>query len=221
MPIRRYRKKSNRPRRKPLVRRPRVPRGVRSNPRPIFTETLRVQYPGQGAYQLGSNTGGILQASMDLLPQLSQYTALYRKYRILKAQFICLATYPGTNVDVNTSIYNNSVGLQASGMGRLVFSVDNTPNLPVPGNEFDVLQSNGAMIKTGAPKIVVSCKPVPNLQDLNGVRLTSRGDFINFESANVIHNGIRWWYTMPSTTTLFDPFYAVYCKLTFQLADPR
>lgn len=203
-------------------RKTRVPRVLsKYNPQPVFTETVRLQFPGQGFYQLGSNSGGILTASMDVIPQLAQYTALYRKYRILKAQFICLATYPGSNADVNTAIYNNSVALQASGMGRLVFAVNNSPNVPIPTAELDVLQCNGSMIKIGKPKIVVSCKPVPDLQDLNGVRLTQRTDYINFESTNVVHRGITWWYTMPTTTTILDPFYAVYCKLTFQLADPR
>lgn len=215
------------PRMKPRRRarrvfRPRISRSVRSyNPRPVFTETVRLQFPGQNPYQLGSNTGGILIANMDSVTQLAQYVGLYRKYRILKAEFICLATYPGSNVDINAAAYNQSVGAQASGMGRLVFAVNNTPNLLVPTSELDVLESNGAMIKIGKPKIVVSCRPVPNVVDANGVRLTTRGDFINFESQNVPHYGITWWYTMPTTTTLLDPFYAVYMKLTFQLSDPR
>lgn len=191
------------------------------NPQPVFTETLRLQFPGQGAYQLGSNTGGTLKANMDVIPQLAQYANLYRKYRILKAQFICLATYPGTGVDIGTAVYNTSQALQASGMGRLVFAINNSPNVPDPTNELDVLQCNGSMIKVGGPKIVVSCKPVPNLLDANGVRATKRGEYINFQSTNIDHTGISWWYTMPATATTLDPFYAVYIKLTFQLADAR
>lgn len=220
MPVsKRAPKMKSRPRRR-RVYRPRISR-VLTNPRPVFTETIRLNFPGQGVYNLGSNAGGVLRANMDSLAQLAQYTALYRKYRILKAQFICLATYPGSNVDINTAAYNTSVGIQASGMGRLVFAVNDTPNLVAPGSELDVLESNGAMIKIGKPKIVVSCKPVPDVRDAAGVRLTTRGQFINFESTNVDHFGISWYYTMPTTATLQDPFYAVYCKLTFQLADPR
>lgn len=202
-------------------------RALMFNPQPVFTETFRLvdpQNPGGPRYQLSSNTGGVLSVRISQVPQLAQYSSLYTKYRILKAKFICLPQFVTESADVNSASYNASIGLGNWGMSRVVTAVQDSPAQPLPISEDDVLEDNGCKIHTGRSKIVLSCRPTPDTEDANGVKLTQKGKFINFSTTgpDVTHYGIRWWHTLPNPNgNIEDRPYFVYCKLTFQLADPR
>jgi len=197
------------------------------NPQPVFTETFRLGGPDplRPYYQMDSNAGGVLSVRMSQVPQIQQYNSLYTKYRILKAKFICLPQFVTENADVNASAYNASQGLGSWGMGRIVTAIQDSPQLQIPLNEDEVLEDNGCKIHTGKPKITLTCRPTPDTLDANGVRITQRGKFINFvagPNADIDHYGIRWWYTLPNPGGNIESRpYFVYCKLTFQLADPR
>jgi len=225
MPVRRTRAPYRR-RGKKVLRRGRVPRPIRFNPQPVFTETFKIPGgdPLAPEYRLNSNTGGVLAVRISQMPQLAQYSALYTKYKILKATFICLPQFVSESSDINAATYNQSIAVNNWGMARIVTSVQTSPNVPIPVSEDDVLEDNGCKIHSGKPKLTLSCRPVPDLLDANGVLLTQRNAFINFNAAapDVTHYGIRWWYTLPTNpgNTTSVPYY-VYCKLTFQLADPR
>ena len=227
MPVRRARK-SNRPLRPRRRVNRRVARARMFNPQPVFTETFRI--PGNDPlapdYQLNSNTGGVLSVRMSDMPQLAQYKTLYTKYRILKATFICLPQFLSTSSDINAATYNQSLGFGNWGMGRIVSSINDSPDAVVPANEQDVLEDNGCRIHVAKSKLTLSCRPVPNTLDANGNRFTTTGKFINFTNilANpeITHYGIRWWYTLPNPGgNITNVPYFVYVKLTFQLSDPR
>lgn len=227
MVYRRRARKSNRPIRRRRNNR-RANRARMFNPRPVFTETFRLRGPSNQPYVMSSNSGGILSVNMDQLPQLSQYTALYTKYRILKAKFIILPDFNTESADVNASVYNNSIGITALGMSRFVFAQNDSPQLNAPGypaNEGVVLQDNGCRIVPGKPKLEISCRPVPSTLDQVNVAMTMARKFINFNSAqpNVTHFGITWWHTQVLSPPNQDNGvnYNVYVKVTFQLADPR
>jgi len=226
MPIRRMRKG----RRKAGVRRRFNRRANRArgmfNPAPVFTETFRI--PGQDPlapqYRMASNTGGVLTARISDMPQLAQYSALYQKYRILKATFICLPQFATESADINAASYNASQGLGNWGMARIVAAVNDSPDAAFPASEQDVLEDNGCKILTGKPKLVLSCRPVPNTLDANGNKMTFKGKYLNFNSTgtDIAHYGIRWWYTLPNPGgNIQEVPYYVYVKLTFQLSDPR
>ncbi len=226
MPIRRVRK-SNRPLRRPkpaMRRRGLISRPLRVNPQPIFTESyLRLADGSALPYTLAPNAGGVLTVNMDNLPQLAQYSALYQKYRILKAKFICIPTWNTASADANSEI--PGVGVQNQvGLSRVVYAVNDSPNLVIPVNETEVLTDNGCKIACGSPKLVMSCRPTPQTEDSVGNRFTMRGRYLNFESAgNAPHFGITWFHTQPvfPVGAGFGTPYLVYVKLTFQLADPR
>lgn len=209
----------------PLVGRSR--RSLMFNPQPVFTETFRLRVgndPLRPYYQLDSNAGGVLKVNMSQIPQIIQYNTLYTKYRILKAKFICLPQFNSESSDVNAAGYNASQGLGNWGLARLVSSIQDSPDVPNPLSEDDVLEDNGCKIAVGRSKVTLSCRPTPDTVDANGVKLTQRGKFINFVGVgdNIDHYGIRWWYTLPNPGGNIQNIpYFVYCKLTFQLADPR
>lgn len=219
------------PRMKPRRRarrafRPRIGRSVRSyNPRPVFTETCRLTVINTSPpvnYQMNSNQTGQLRVNMDMLPQLAQYSALYQKYRILKVQYLCLATWNTQSSDINVAQSNLSTGV-TYGMGRIVTVIQSSPGVPSPGSETDVLTCNGAKVIAAGPKFTITHRPVPNLLDSSGSRITMKSPFIDFVTTgfNTEHGYVNWSYTLPSSNPALDPLYAVYAKITFQLADPR
>ncbi len=207
-------------------RKTRVPRAMsKYNPQPVFTETCRLTIPDTAPainYQMSANTTGLLQVQMDMLPQLSQYSALYQKYRILKVQYLCLGTYNTQSSDINVAQAAIGTGV-TYGMGRIAFVVQSSPAVQAPANEQAVLVCNGAKVISAKPKWTVSHKPVPTIVDALNNTITMKAPYLNFVTSgfNQIHGAVPWSYTLPSTNPALDPFYAVYAKITFQLSDPR
>lgn len=223
MVYRRRARKSNRPIRRRRVNR-RVNRARMFNPSPIFTESFALPKVGGGQYTLAPNAGGILAVSMDDVVQIAQYNTLYQKYRILKARFICIPTWNTASADANSQLPPG--GQEIVGLSRVVYAINDSPNqIVAPADENVVLTDNGCKIVCGSPKLTMTCRPVPNAQDANGNQMTFRNKYINFNSAgpNVAHFGITWWHSQPvlPVNAGFGTPYLVYCKLTFQLSDPR
>lgn len=215
MPARRMRFK-RKPRRAP--RRLRVNRRVYRarmfNPRPIFTETYVHS-------TITQNTGGVMTFTMTGIPQVAQYSNLYQKYRILKATVLLLPAYVAH--DENVAIMNAVAGQPWTGLGRFTYAVNDSPNVPAPANEAVVLEDNGCKILPFRPKLTLSCRPVPDLLDANGVRMTLARKFINFNPGqpDATHYGISWWYTQYGGGGVTTNPVQVIVKLTFQLSDPR
>lgn len=213
-------RKTTRPRGRPrkAMPRSRVLRRV-LNPQPVFTETYT-----KGV--IAPNTGGVLTVNINEISQLSQYNTLYQKYRILSARFILVPQYmPG---EQNAAEYNAGASTYAHGLGRLAWAVNDSPGVLAPGNELAVLQDNGSRIRPVRDQVRMSCRPKPLYEDANGILITLKQNWINFQTgpsapADPKHFGISYWYTQPSlgTTAQTNNDLVVYCKLTFQLADPR
>lgn len=211
-------------------RRAMVPRGIGVgrrrglyNPAPVFTETYSYLTSGHD-YIVAPNAGNILTVNMDSIPQLTQYSNLYQKYRILKATFILMPKFHVA--DQNAGQYNVSNSTYAYGDSRVVYAINDSPDQQAPTSEGAVLQDNGCKIRSvGAKGIRITCRPVPNTKDANGVQLTQARKFINFgTSVNIVHYGVSIWMSQPTSATgasaLLNSLYG-YVKLTFQLSDPR
>ena len=198
------------------------------NPQPVFTETYKL-------VDLLPNAGFLLSTNIGQLPQLAQYNGLYQKYRILKAVFQLFPTWTGGEAQ-NQAIYNQvsgpgfaGGGVSSAGTSRMVSVIDDSPDQSAPASEAEVLQENGCKIRFLDKMAKLVCRPAPDLKDSNGAQLTIKKRFINFSPSNpnVNHYGIRGWITHPFNIggTAFNVpdtiRYTVYCKLTFQLADPR
>lgn len=194
------------------------------NPAPVFTETYSYLTSGHD-YIVAPNAGNLLKVNMDQIPQLAQYTNLYQKYRIIKAVFILMPKFHVA--DQNAGQYNVSNTTYAYGDTRVVYAVNDTPGQVAPAAEGEVLQDNGCVIKSvGAKGIRIGCRPVANLKDANGVQLTQKGKYINFQASgsNIDHFGVSIWMSQPTSATgasaLLNSLYG-YVKLTFQLSDPK
>lgn len=189
------------------------------NPQPVFTETYT-----KGV--IAPNSGGVLTFNINEVPQLANYNTLYQKYRILKASLVLVPQFGPQ--DQNSASYNASVNVYAHGLGRIVWAVNDSPGVLAPGNELSVLQDNGCKVRPVRDMVKMSCRPVPLYEDNNGILITLKKNWINFQTGpsaptDPKHFGISYWYTQPNlgTTPLTNSDLVVYCKLTFQLADPR
>ena len=184
------------------------------NPAPVFTETFLHS-------TITQNTGGVFSFQISSIAQLAQYSNLYQKYRILKAKVMLLPAYIAH--DENQAIVNAAAGAAWTGLGRFVHAINDTPAQVVPAAEANVLTDNGCVIRPFKDKLTISCRPVPDLLDANGVRMTLKNKFINFSTAgpDAVHYGITWWYSQYGGGPISTNPVQVYVKLTFQLADPR
>jgi len=160
------------------------------------------------------------------VPQLNQYNTLYQKYRLLRANLMLVPQFaPG---EQNAAEYNAANTVYAHGLGRIAWAVNDSPGVTVPASELDVLKDNGCKIRPVRDMVKMSCRPKPLYEDANGILITLKQNYINFQTgpgapADPKHFGISYWYTQPflGATPQTNNDLVVYVKLTFQLADPR
>lgn len=213
-----------RARRKVRARRPvRYRGGVRAgrilrrrllgNGQPIFTETIPVS-------PLVSNTVGNFGCTIASLSQYASYAALYRQYRILKLQVLLL---PEQTMGEALQDDADPPGFITSGVGRLVYAINDMPGLPAPANEVAVLNENGCKIRATTKPIRISCRPVPDTEVSNAgqsnayLPIDLRGKYLDINyGSTVVHTGISYSFTAPSPQTM-----QVYFKITFQLKEPK
>jgi len=216
------RRRGNAPARKMLVNR--VRRGILYNPKPIFTETYKARSLTFGNPSPVAGVGFLLTANMDGISQLAQYSNLYTKYKILKATFMLPPNFTG-GTDQNAALYNLSQGTMSVSTMRIIYSYNDSPGAAGPATEQDALEENGCKIKFLQNKLTIPCRPVPDTKDANGVEISQRGKFINFQTGgnpNINHAGVNGWLKqLYNNQPQFLNDVEVYVKLTFQLADPR
>jgi len=179
------------------------------NPQPVFTETL-------ANAAISSGAGGNFTVNMGLVPQFTYYSKLYRTFRILKLQVIIVP-------DANTNTDFLQVGGGSTsfrGLGRLAYAINDSPNVPAPASENDVLLDNGCKIRNLTKPIKISCTPQPKISVAGGAYInTARRNWLDMDTASSIdHTGISFWY---STTGGQINTANVYYKVTFALKDPR
>ena len=206
MPVRRAIRRRARPRRRAVARMA-VARRILGNSQPVFTETYKYD-------TITTGTGGVFQTSFDQIPEYAHYQALYRAYRILKFEVIILPNHNTSQVGVGSAI----------GLGHLVYKVNDMPSVSVPTSEADLLTDNGCKIKNLTAKSVLkSGNPMPNLSvnsSTSGTYITStRSTFLETSAANIIHNGVSWWYSVNGSGA--NQTADVYMKVTFKLRDPK
>lgn len=195
------------------------------NPSPIFTETF-VLPPAQN---LKVNAPFLLTVSIDQISQFAFYYGLYTKYKILSAKWMLMPYYSAGSTDQNAAAYNNSQGQPTAADARVVYAINDSPNQALPASEAEVLADNGCRVRMVKNKLAIRHKPVPDLQLVGGIFETEvKAPFLNFGTAaapvavHPKHYGISGYISQPfSGGHAMQQQYVAYCKLTFQLKDPR
>jgi len=189
---------------------------------PTFVETFKqsavITVPAAGV-------GGIFQVSMDQLPQLAQYQALYRQYKINWAQFTIIPEFNSYDYNSNEANIPNPVG--RSGAPRIAWAITDTPGQAAPVTEQDLLEDNGSKFRMMLTRWSASCKPVPDqtlgLPAQQNVYMRRRGapwlTFAAVGNQNPLHTGIRYWISQLSANQSL--VYQVYVKVSFSLRDPQ
>jgi len=189
----------------------RIARGVRVLPpaaAPTFSETF---FNGS----LSINTGGVFGAQMSAIPQLADYAALYRTFRILKFEVMLMPS----------NINNTADGGNYQTIQRIAHSWDRSAEVATPGSEVDVLNDNACKVDLLSKPLKLVCvapKPrvsvgIPSTGGTVGVDL-GRQNWLSFDDgSSIVHNGMPYWVTAASGTTGVP----CYTKITFQCRDPR
>lgn len=224
-------------RRRILRRVRRVPKGRRvrravTNNQPTFVETFQLARDNC-AVPLGDGTGlgKYFKIRIQDVPQVASYSNLYTQYRINWVKVMLVPQYNTLSSDANAAQFNIANTLNAIGMARIVYSIQDSPNQPTPTSEAEVLEDNGCKIKAMGSKWSCSFKPVPDVVLTNGaagvipVRMKNKSWF-NFDTAtpanNPFHGGVKAWITCPGlTTTSQSVTWYAYYKVSFTLRDPQ
>lgn len=191
---------------------------------PTFTETYAKS-------TVASNAGGVFAARISDIPQVAQYSNLYKQYRINWIKVMLVPDFNSMNADHNAAAYNASIPIQDFGMARIVYAINDSPALVNPANEAVVLEDNGCKIKPLGAKWSCSFKPVPDVSmiaNTTGAAIATRSKFrqwFNFDDVttgnNPLHYGVSYYITQLVANTQANPTYNVYYKVNFSLRDPQ
>lgn len=204
-----------------LVRR----RRMTFNPTPTFVETYNA-----GVLTIGAaGAGGQFTARISDIPQIADYIALYRQYRINWIKVMIVPDFNTSSADPNAAFYNGSVPVQNAGMSRIAWVINDTPAIPDPANEADVLTDNGAKVRALKSMWSASFKPRPDkfTGDAGGgagvavrEKFNQWLSFAEQSGNNPVHRGISYWISLPANGGA-QINYNVYYKVSFSLRDPK
>lgn len=209
----------------------RARRGIRArvyNPQPTFTETFALARDNLSV-QAGSSIGKVFKVAFNNIPQWPQYMNLYNQYKINWVKVMLVPAFDTNSADVNSG----SVALGQAGMARIVYAINDTPGETTPISEAEVLQDNGAKIRTMGTKWTCSFKPVADIgvQALGGTSVIptkiKKQQWFSFDSTtlsnNPTHGAVSAYLTLPGSagTSELSVGYTCYYKVNFSLRDPK
>lgn len=208
------------------------------NPTPTFVETFR-KGDDDVVVPAGNGVGKVFKVRISDMPQFNQYLSLYKQYRINWIKVMLIPNFDSTSFDVNSAAYNNATAGYGGwqGMARIVYAINDSPDVTVPVNEDEVLTDNGAKIKAFKSKWSCSFKPAPDVKQTTPVgTIWSRQKYrqwFNFDNVlvgnNPEHGAVSAFITVPGVVaTPANPSmitdvarYHCYYKISFTLRDPQ
>lgn len=185
---------------------------------PTFTETFSLPELTTGTT---GTMAGLLAVAMNQVPQWTDYAALYNQYCIKSVQFILMPEYD--QYDSNNSATAATAAVTAP---RFVYAVNDSAQQVTPTSELQVLQDNGAKIRTLDRPIKIRCRPVAQVAftDSNGNAQfeTRKSRWLSFQNSGTAHSGVAWAITQTVPNSVLGlPAVKPYVKLTFSLRDPK
>lgn len=200
----------------------------KTNPQPTFVETFHKRADDL-LIQGGTGAGKVFKVKITDIPQVSQYANLYKQYRINWIKVQLIPTYNTDNADVNSANYNIANTVPEIGMCRIAYSIQDSPGVTTPATEQEVLEDNGAKVKTVKSMWHCSCKPVADITEQvagGGVIPVKQKyrQWFNFDTATVAnnpdHGSIVAYLTLPGSGAGYVNYNAYY-KVNFSLRDPQ
>lgn len=203
------------------------------NPMPTFVETFH-KAEDNVLVAAGGSTGSVFKVRISDIPQWQQYLALYKQYRINWVKVTLIPQTDGSAADVNAYSYNFAQTLSGQGMGRIAWSIQDSPNVAAPATELEVLNDNGAKIRPLRSMWSCAFKPVPDLA-MTGTaaqRVFTKSrfkPFLSFETEannNPLHGAVQTFINLPGNQLgpsgpASYQTYMCYYKVSFTLRDPK
>lgn len=199
------------------------------NPTPTFVETYAksaINVPS------GAGLGQVFGARITDIPQVGQYSNLYKQYRINWIKVMIVPDFSGLASDNNSAAYNAGAGIGSVGMTRVAWAIQDSPGVAAPATEAIVLQDNGAKVKALGSKWSCSFKPVPQVAQITdiaaGTQVYAKQKFkqwFNFDTVltgnNPFHGACAAFFTLPPSVVPTSVNLNVYYKVSFSLRDPQ
>lgn len=208
-----------------------IRRRLGMNPEPTFTETFQKAADNVVVVAGSAGTGSVFKVRLSDIPQVQQYMTLYTQYRINWVKVMLLPNYNSATSDHNVADYNRTTATPYSGMARIVYSIQDSPNEQIPANEAEVLSDNGCKIKAFKTKWSCSYKPVPDVKQTTADgSIYTRQKFrqwFNYDPTTVgnnpEHGAVTSWITLPGDNLLRDSSMSFFCyyKVNFTVRDPK
>ena len=200
------------------------------NPAPTFTETVKLNdIGGFTSVSDVAEGGGVFKLRISDIPQFTaDYANLYTQYRINSVKYIVLPQFD--TQEANTAVQNQAQtpAYSFTGMARVAWAIQDSPNVAAPTAESDVLQDNGAKVRAFGSKWTVSMKPVPDVSMTTSVGVIptrAKKSWFNYDPVttgnNPQHGSIQWWISQLATTGSSGQKYSVYAKINFSLRDAK
>lgn len=204
------------------------------NPQPTFVETFHYA-DDNVVVPAGAGVGKAFKVRINMIPQWQQYEALYKQYRINWVKVLLIPKTDGSAADINAWSYNTSQTLAGQGLGRIAWSIQDSPNVGDPATEQEVLSDNGAKVRPLKSMWSCSFKPVPDLamENTGGTSVYVKQryrQFINFITDTVgnnpMHGAVQTYISLPGTAVgpsapSQTQTYYCYYKVNFTLRDPK
>lgn len=144
--------------------------------------------------------------TLNSIPQLANYQALYKNYKITGVKIQFFPGYSGT--DPNQVLANTAGGITSIGNPRLTISTQRGHMASSITSELQLLQREHAMhtFCDGKPWSIFIKKPVAALDVDSAGGLTNNSMYQNgwldlASSADVNHNGLEYYLTAPASSS--------------------
>lgn len=212
-------------RRAPLLKALAIRRTIGGGNQPTFVETFR-KLVGSPAVpqQITTNGGVVFSMNINQIPQIAQYSNLYRQYRINWVKVMLLPEYNSFDPAAAVGVAGQST------LPRIVWAINDTPALVPPATEAELLEDNGCKIRTISNKWSCSFRPRPDTQTLfagGAQNVSTRQKFaqwFNFTEGGAIapeHFGVSAYISQQVTGAGIPMQFDVYYKVSFSLRDPQ
>lgn len=205
----------------------RMARPPRRNLRPyqtqVFSEAVSLGVLPADINATGN--GSVISFKISDIPQWAFYTQLYSQYKFLGVKLTLLPRLAGNDA---TTIGEGTT--EKWYKSRLVYAIQDQPEISTPGSEQAVLQMNGCKIRSGNSTVQVYLKPKAILGQTDLIAGTNvatslrSNPFISFDNhgEDVIHAGLAYWVTQPGISVSTSvAMYDIYAKYHFVCRDPR
>lgn len=216
--------------RKRAYRKKRVFARSLGNITPTFVETFASTDSTYGQFQIpaGGGIGRVFKVRISDIPQIAQYSNLYRQYRINWIKVIVVPDFNTASTEANASQYNNAIAMTGfTGMARVVYAINDTPSVNAPATEAQVLEDNGCKIRACKTMWAVAFKPTPDIAETTAVgSIPVKSKFKSWYSFdttttgnNPLHGSVTSYWSLPGGSNQMNC--NVYYKVSFTLRDPQ